>query len=77
MGDASYNLAMGLPPCLICRILVFEIIEMSDLLPNSQLQEENQQVVTLDGQVLTASHTGLQFTTLLAHGCDAGVKVPG
>ncbi|KAL5493374.1 hypothetical protein EMCRGX_G014550 [Ephydatia muelleri] len=49
-----YNPVAGLPPRLVRCILEFEFVKMSDLLPDSWLQEENQPVVTLDGQVLTS-----------------------
>lgn len=55
-GDASYNPAVDLPSRLVRRIVDFEFIEMSDLLPDSWLQEENQLVITLDGQLLTSWH---------------------
>ena len=53
-GDASYNTAVDLPSRLVRHIVDFEFIEMSDLLPDSWLQEENQLVMTLDGQLLTS-----------------------
>eukprot|EP00731_Ephydatia_muelleri_P032930 Em0024g474a len=46
--------ASSLATRLVRRILELEFVEMSDLLPDSWLQEENQPVVTLDGQVLTS-----------------------
>lgn len=52
-GDTSYNPAVGLPSHLVLRILNCEFIE-TDMLLDSWLQEINQPVVTLDGQVLTS-----------------------